>query len=273
MKKTRLLIIDGQNSFVVPSNEYACLPGGHLNLCVDGGAKDMDNVAVMIERHHKAIDDVDLTMDSHHKIHIASPIFWVDSSGNHPNPFTIITSSDVENGVWRTSRPSLQNRALTYVRGLEANNRYALCIWPPHCIIGTNGHNIYEPLRKAIYTWEGTGRVANFVTKGSNPFTEHYSGLEADVVDPNDPSTQLNVGLIQTLVDCDYLLIAGEALTHCVASTIRSVANNVSPDLVKKFVLLQDATSPVKGFEHLADAFIKDMTAMGMQLSDTKNFF
>ena len=273
MKNIQLFVVDPQNSFILHSDEYKMLPGGHLDLCVDGAQADMDRLAAMINVHHKSISDIHATMDSHQKLHIASPIFWVDANGNHPNPFTIITSADIKNGVWRTSRPSLQAKAAAYVQQLEANGRYALCIWPPHCIIGTNGHNIYQPLREAFYVWEDNHQIVDFVTKGSNPFTEHYSGLEADVVDPADPSTQLNTGLIQTLVNCDYLLIAGEALNFCVASTVNSIADNVSPDLVKKFVILEDATSPVKGFEHLTDKFIAGMKAKGAQFSTTTQFF
>lgn len=273
MKNVKLLVIDAQNSFVLPSDEYRMLPGGHLDLCVDGAKEDMDNLAAMVKTHKKHINDIIATMDSHHKIHVASPIMFKDKHGNHPNPFTIITSADLKNGTWQTSKPSFQARVLAYVQALEANGRYPLCVWPPHCIIGTNGHNIYQPLRQAFYEWEDIGNVVGFLTKGSNVFTEHYSGLEADVPDPKDPSTQLDMTLVQTLIECDYLLISGEALTHCVSSTVRSIANNISRDLVKKFVLLKDATSPVKGFEHLADSFINDMTALGMSISDTKNFF
>ena len=273
MQNVKLLIVDGQESFVRPSNEYHMLPGGHLNLCVEGAQQDMDNLSLMIKRNKQKIKDIRATMDSHHKIHIASPIFWADRNGNHPNPFTVISAADVRNGVWRTAKPSLQSRALKYVEALETNGKYVLCVWPPHCIIGTAGHSIYAPLREALYEWEGIGNIVDFVTKGSNVLTEHYSGLEADVPDPNDPSTQLNVGLIQTLVDCDYLLIAGEALNFCVASTVGSIADNVSPDLVKKFVILEDATSAVKGFEHLTDKFIDNMKQKGAQFSTTTQFF
>jgi nicotinamidase-related amidase len=171
------------------------------------------------------------------------------------------------------ARRSLQARALAYVEGLEANKRYVLCVWPPHCVIGTEGHAIYTPLREALYLWEQSGNLIDFVTKGSNFLTEHYSAVRADVPDASDPTTQLNTGLINTLVNCDYLLISGEALSHCLASTVRDIADNVSPDLVKKFVLLEDTSHPVKGFEQLAEDFLKDMKSRGMQISNTKNFF
>lgn len=268
-----LLLIDIQNSFIIPDTEYDGLAGGHLNLCVEGAKEDSDRTATFISKHKDKLTDIHMTLDSHHVIHIASPVFWKDQAGNHPNPFTVITADDVRKGVWQATKRSLQAKALAYVESLETNGRYVLCIWPPHCIIGTKGHAIYEPVRRAVHEWEKNFGIVDFVTKGSNPYTEHYSAVKADVIDHADPSTQLNMNLIQTLTDVDYLLIDGQALNFCLNFTVTDVANNVSADLAKKFVILEDATSPVKGFEALTDNFIADMKNRGVQFSTTTQFF
>jgi nicotinamidase/pyrazinamidase len=269
------LLIDCQNGFVLNQNYTPNLPGGHMNLCVEGGQANMDNLASMFKKHHKKIKDIHATLDSHQTIHIATPVGWVDKDGNHPNPFTIISLDEVKAGTWRATKPSLQAKFEGYVAALAANGRYPLCIWPPHCIIGTEGHNVYQPLREALAEWELDFNVVDFVTKGSNPFTEHYSAVQADVIDHADPNTQLNMPLIKNISDdsVSYILIGGLALNFCVANTIIDTANNISADAVKKFVLLEDATSPVKGFEHLTDSFLTEMKSRGMQISDTKNFF
>jgi nicotinamidase-related amidase len=108
------------------------------------------------------------------------------------------------------------------------------------------------------------------VTKGSNPWTEHYSAVQADVPDPADVTTQLNTGLIKTLEEADIILVAGEAGSHCLANTVRDIANNFGDaSYVGKLVLLEDATSPVPTFDKFQDDFVAEMTAKGMQLSTT----
>jgi nicotinamidase/pyrazinamidase len=149
-----------------------------------------------------------------------------------------------------------------------------LCIWPPHCLIGSKGHTVYQPLYEALCNWETNefGSV-NYITKGSNYHTEHYSAITADVPDPNDYSTSLNTDFLDIVIKADIILLAGEASSHCLANTVRDADKYFSDSsFIKKLVLLTDATSPVTGFENLADDFIKDMKAKGMQTSTTVDF-
>jgi len=129
-------------------------------------------------------------------------------------------------------------------------------------------------LLDALQQWERQNfAIVDFVTKGSNIFTEHYSAVKADVPDPQDPTTQINKGLIKTLMECDLVFIAGQALSHCVANTVRDIANEFGDDTyVKKLVLLTDASSSVSGFENLGTDFVKEMTARGMQTATTVDF-
>jgi nicotinamidase-related amidase len=69
------------------------------------------------------------------------------------------------------------------------------------------------------------------------------------------------------------ILIAGEALSHCVANTIRDVASEFSDEQVKRFVFLEDASSSVPGFEELGTDFVTEMKAKGMQISTTEQYF
>jgi len=260
--KIDLLIIDPQNDF--------CDTKGAL--CVAGANKDMDRLAKMIRRLKDTLNDIHITLDSHHFVDIAHPIFWVDEHGNHPNPFTIISSSDVAKGVWRATFPPFSARAKEYVAKLEANGRYPLCIWPPHCLIGSWGYGVYPAVFDSILEWERGFAAADYVTKGSNMWTEHYSAVQADVPDSADPDTQLNMRLITTLQQADIILLSGEARSHCLANTVRDIANNFGEENIKKMVLLQDATSDVTGFEKFGEDFVKDMVKRGMQLSSTVDF-
>ena len=262
-KKIHLVVIDPQFDF--------CDPKGALY--VSGADKDMVRLANMVKRLKNQIDDIHITLDSHQAVHVAHPIFWKDSNGNHPNPFTIITLDDLKNGVWMTTKPSFSKHAFNYVEALNNNGKYPLCIWPPHCLIGSKGQTIYQPLFDALMDWTADFATIDFVTKGSNMLTEHYSAICADVVDPEDSSTQMNIPFINTLNEADVILLAGEAGSHCLANTGRDAINYFKDDsFVKKIILLEDATSPVPGFESLQQKFIDDMVPRGMQLAKTTDY-
>jgi len=260
-----LLIIDPQVDFCDPNKG---------SLYVQGADQDMNRLADMIDRLGSSIADIHVTLDSHHYNDIAHPNWWRDSAGNPPTPFTIITAKDVDDQVWTTTVPGLYKRSRDYVNALEANNRYPLCIWPPHCLIGTEGAAIFPRLMESLNNWaKNDFAQVDFVTKGSNVFPEHYSAIKADVPDPLDPTTQINTRLIDVLQTADIIAIAGEASSHCVANTVRDIADAFGDDsYVKKLVFLSDASSTVTGFESYSDAFIKEMTARGMQISNTADF-
>src|SRR5579862_2557098 len=129
-------------------------------------------------------------------------------------------------------------------------------------------------LFSSLKNWElNNFAQVDYVTKGSNCFTEHYSAVSADVPDPDDPTTQINKGLINTLMKADLVFIAGEASSHCVNFSVRDIADNFGDDsYIKKLVFLEDASSPVHRFETQATDFLRDMKARGMQVSTTVDF-
>lgn len=258
-----LLVIDPQVDF--------CEPGRPL--AVKGADEDMKRLASMIDRLRDKLDDIHVTLDSHHFFDVAHPSYWKNSTGQHPAPYTVITREDVEKGTWVTTFPQFAQQGIHYVQQLEANKRYPLIIWPEHCLIGSDGAKVYPTVYDALLKWEQAPAMVNFVTKGSNPHTEHYSGLVADVPDPSDPSTGLNMGLIATIERADIILLAGEASSHCVANTGRDLVNNFNdPDCVKKLHILEDAMSPVPGYENLANDFFNDMKARGAVITTTDKF-
>jgi nicotinamidase/pyrazinamidase len=261
--KIDLLVIDPQYDF--------CNPKG--NLYVAGAEDDMKRLSTMIKKRKAKINNIHSTLDQHHIINIAHPIFWRDSTGNHPDPFTLITIDDLADGAWMTTKPSMMKRAAEYIKELALKGRYVLCIWPPHCIIGSLGATIVPEVYEAYCEWESERfAIANKVTKGSNFWTEHYSAVRAEVPDPDDPGTAMNISLINTLKEADVIGIAGEAISHCVANTIRDIADEVGNNNISKFVLLEDATSSVTGFEQLGVDFVKVMVSRGMRISNTKEF-
>jgi nicotinamidase/pyrazinamidase len=272
--KVHVVCIDVQNDFTNPNG----------SLYVKGGEENAKRSAKMIERLTDRLADVHMTMDSHRIVDISHPKWWVDDNGKAPPPFTGVVLEGDEFRFFnyatgaktpaRTHSPSARTRTLNYLKSLTANGRYPHTIWPEHCLIGDAGHNINADLAAAVHGWENKRyALSNVVTKGSNPWTEHFSAVKAEVPDPEDPSTQINRGLIETLEKADMVVWVGEALSHCLANTFRDVVANFSdPTFIKKMWLCTDASSNVPGFEHFGTQFVDEMKAKGMNLTTTTDF-
>jgi len=261
--KVHLVCIDDQNDFTNPNGA----------LFVKGADENIKRIARMVERLQDKLSDITLTMDSHHKVDISHPMWFMDSNGNPPPPYTVISPEDLETGKWTTRKLGAKERTLKYLKALRATGRYPHTIWPEHCIIGDEGHNIAPVISAAVHGWEEKRyAMSEVLTKGSNPWTEHFSAVKAEVPDPNDPSTQINQNFIQAAMDCDIMLWGGEALSHCLANTFRDTVDNFpDPSFYGKMVILTDATSPVDFpiFHQYADTFLKDMKAKGVKTSTT----
>lgn len=268
--RIELVIIDPQNDFM--DTAVASLP-------VPGATEDMKRLATMIDRIGSKLEDIHVTLDSHRVIDVAHPGMWRNENGDYPNPFTVISVDDIDNSIWVPRNPAFRARLLDYARTLERQGNYPLMVWPEHCLIGSVGHNVQSDLAAALQRWERK-EFANvdYVTKGTNTFTEHYGALMAEVPDPEDPATQLNGRFLDMLAEADMIAVAGEALSHCVKSTVSQIADNIGPEHVKKFYILTDASSPVPmvpggpDFPAIANAWLKDMEARGMKLMTTDAF-
>ena len=269
---TQLLVIDPQNDFCdVPA---AWRPADPLTgtpiapaLPVAGAHADMLRTAEFIRAAGAALDEIVVTLDSHHQVDIAHPTFWKQAGGADVTPFTQITAAQVRAGEFLPRDPAALPRTLAYLDALEAGGRYVLMVWPVHCEIGTWGHDVHASVRAAYNQWErATLRGVRKVTKGENPWTEHYSAIQAEVPDAADDHTQMNTGLLAELDKAGTLLIAGEASSHCVRATTEHIVANLPSGRPERVVLLTDCMSPVGGFEAQHQAFLGDMRAKGVRL-------
>lgn len=253
--RRHLVVIDPQRDF--------CKPEGALY--VPGADDDMRRLAASLER--ETFEHVHVTLDSHGWLHIAHPIFWVGTDGWAPDPFTSVSVADVRDGVWRARDPRRQERALQYVESLARGGRYGLTIWPPHCVLGTPGHAVHDELMDALRAWsERSLTPIDFVMKGANPYTEHYSAIQADVPDPEDPSTLPNRRFVETLSEADEIVVAGEALDFCLLNTVRDLVA-LAPELTSRIVVLRDATSPIGPCSLDEHAFFRELWSRGARLS------
>lgn len=269
MSNNHLLLIDPQNDF---------MKGGAL--AVDGATRDMQNVARLLTAIGGDISDIHVTLDTHHLLDVAHPAMWIDANGDLPAPFTIITHDDIRMGRYMPRDESLLHYMLDYTRMLEKQGNYPLTIWPEHCLIGTPGHAVQEDLRQALASWErDLIKHVNYVNKGENPFTEHYGAFEAEVPLDDDPYTQLNEDLLEQLRAADNVLVAGEALSHCVKATVEQIAANIGDEHLHKFILLEDCMSPVAqlpggpDFPAIGEQFLRDMQSLGMQVASYRSMW
>ena len=259
--KNAFLIIDAQVDF--------CHPEG--SLFVPGAEQDIDRIADLIQHHAAQIDHIVVTLDTHHVLDIAHPLFWHDANGNHPSPFTQITSEDVDTGRWIPRFSA--DKALNYIHDLEADGQFTHFIWPEHCLIGSRGAALHDTLLSALKDWSrqrDTDYVA--VQKGLYPLSEHFGIFRAQVPDPSVPETQLNTDLIADLARFDTIYLMGEAKSHCVANSLKQILD-FAPELVPKVVVVTDCMSDVTGMGHLADSIYAEARARNIRFVESNAVF
>ena len=271
-KNIQLLIIDPQNDFCdAPFNWLPTDPVTeavtHPALPVPGAHADMLRLAGLIHAASRGITGISVTLDSHHRFDIAHPTFWQTSTGQAPAPFTPVTAAQVRQGEFVPKELSMLAKTLAYLDELEQRGRYTLMVWPVHCEIGSWGHNVHPAVKAAYNAWEDTHlTLVQKINKGSNPWTEHYSAMQAEVADDEDPTTQFNTALLDRLDLADMLVVAGEASSHCVKASVEHITQNLPSGNIEKVVLLTDCMSPVGGFEAEHQAFLTHMASQGVQL-------
>ena len=263
MSRTQLLIIDPQNDFC----DLPAAAGATPALPVAGADADMQRTAALIDAAGDRLDGITITLDSHHRLDIAHPGFWRRADGEAVSPFTQITAAQVRAGVYQPRDAAALPRVQAYLDELEARGRYTLMVWPVHCEIGSWGHNVHAAVRAAYNRWEEArpATVQKGVT-GTNPWTEHYSAVQAEVPAGDDPATDLNTALLADLDRFDLILIAGEASSHCVKATTEHIVQHLPGGRPERLVLLTDCMSPVAGFEAQAEGFLAAMRAKGVRL-------
>jgi nicotinamidase-related amidase len=146
-------------------------------------------------------------------------------------------------------------------------------IWPYHTMEGTLGHMLAAPISEAI-AWHSAARKAQptYIVKGKTTRTEYYGIFGAEVVDPDEPDSRLNVALLDAVMKHDKVYIAGEAKSHCVLETARQLVSRFDqqPEILNRLHLLRDCTSSVEhpaiDFDKLAEAELAGMERQGVQM-------
>ncbi|MGK5081494.1 cysteine hydrolase [Janthinobacterium sp. HLX7-2] len=270
-RQLHLLVIDPQNDFCDLPPEW--LPTGAAPaLAVPGAHQDMLRVAQLIREGGQGLTQISITLDAHHRYDIAHPAFWRTGAGGAVSPFTQISAQEVRDGLFLPAASTALPRALAYLDALQQAGRYQLMVWPVHCEIGSWGQNIHAAVRAAYNGWEVEHlQVVAKLSKGSNPWSEHYSAVMAEVPDAQDAATQRNGDFLATLLPAQQLYICGEAGSHCVKASTEHIADYLQaqqgPQALGRLVLLTDCMSPVTHFEAQQREFLAAMQERGVRLA------
>ena len=263
-RKIMLLLVDVQIDFVHPDGA----------LSVPGAVDDTRLTVEWLYQHCGQITTIGASLDSHLPIQIFSPTWWVDSAGEHPDPYTVITSDEVKDGRWQPVYEAAWSA--TYVEKLEAQAKKALMIWPYHTLIGTPGHSLIPALYEAIAYHSAARRTQpHLLTKGTIPKTEHYSMLEPEVKVPEHPHGTLNTAFLDLVASHDLVYIAGQAKSHCVLETVTSMMRYFAdrPEMIAKLRVLTDCMSSVAhpeiDFDTLANETFSTYAERGLKLAQS----
>jgi nicotinamidase-related amidase len=255
--RVHLLLIDVQKDF--------CFPEGSLYVAGRSGTGAVDDsrrIADFIYRNLGVLTEITTTMDTHLAYQIFFPSFWLDKDDAPLTAHRVVTSDQIAGGEVRPN-PAIAKwlcggnytwlckQVLHYTTELERAGKYQLYLWPPHCLLGSDGHALAGVIHEArlFHAFVRTAQ-SNVEVKGGTPRTENYSVLRPEVLSRFDGAAlaQRNTQFVQTLLAADAVIIAGQASSHCVKSTIDDLLGEIAaqdPTLAKKVYLVTDCMSAV----------------------------
>ena len=257
-RRIHLVLVDVQKDF--------CFPKGTLYVGGRSGAgamDDSDRIARFVYRNLENLSDITCTLDTHFPFQIFSPAFWLGADGEPLAPHQEITTDDIRAGRARPNpdvvawvEPGVDESWLNkqvefYCAELEKAGKYKLYLWPPHCLLGSDGHPLAGVIHEArlFHSW-ARGARGGIESKGDHPLTENYSVLAPEVLVTWDGRqiAERNARFIETLLTADAVVIAGQASSHCVKSTIDDLLDEIAsrdPSLACKVYVLRDCMSAV----------------------------
>lgn len=283
-----LLLIDVQKDFCFP--EGTLYVGGRSG---KGALGDNRRIAEFVYRNLDVLTNLTTTLDTHFAFQIFFPSFWVDRDDQPLVAYREITSEQIDRGEVRPNPavaswlcngnyPWLLKQVRHYTAELERAGKYTLYLWPPHCLLGSDGHALAGVVQEARLFHSFVRGAQSWVeVKGGNALTENYSVLRPEVLTRHDgaPLAQRNAAFLKTLLTADAVVIAGQAASHCVKSSIDDLlAEIVAQDaaLARKVYVLEDCMSAVavpdgKGgfaadFTPQAEAALQRFAAAGMHV-------
>lgn len=254
-----LLAIDVQKDF---------MEGGAL--AVPGSIGDVERITRFIYNNMAGLTRIMCSLDTHTPYQIFHQCWWANSDGDHPAPYTIITYDDVNKGRWRPIVGDPRD-SIEYLQGLESAGKKQLCIWPYHCIAGTEGHGLENEFAKMVYFHTVCRKSADrMIPKGQDPLSEMYGIIKPEF----DKKNFLNMPVLTALEKYDEIYVVGEAASHCLMESVLQGAEYFQdrPEITQKITILEDCTSPIPGYEAATqDAFDRLKSTYGIKFEKSTN--
>jgi nicotinamidase-related amidase len=306
-KKVLMLNIDLQRDFCHP--EGTLYVGGRSGT---GAIDDSARIAEFIYRNLDRITKISSTLDTHWPWQIFFAPFFVTENGEELQPHTLVDVKDVngkqllinldlagnvihenigpnprmlkdlgiESYTWAVKQCKFYCESLK--NPTNGRSQYALYLWPIHCQVGSIGHALVGVIDEARH-FHAYARASQpqIEIKGGNPWSENYSIVQPELLTRFDglPLASRNTKFLDNLLNYDAVIIAGQASSHCVASSIDDILFEIKvkdPKLAEKVYILSDCTSAVavpdgKGgfladFTPQAEAALKRFSDAGMHV-------
>jgi len=219
--------------------------------------KLIKKISDQLKTVHVSLNIRNILNVSHHKM-------WINQENFHPRPFTQITTEDIESGKWKTENPKFLNIIKKYISKLETIEKYKFCVWPYHCLIGSRGSTITNPIFDELCDWEinKTETQINYILRGKNPYAEEFSVIKSS------KSNNINKIFIESFKTSKYLFIAGFSFSHYIISTIKTISDHFSETENKKIIILLDLLNIDNecGFEMNYEKFLLDLKNKGVSI-------
>lgn len=281
VRRHHLVLIDVQRDFCFP--EGTLFVGGRGG---QGAMDDNDRIARFIYDNLAQISEITCTLDSHIPFQIFFAPFWVDRTGAPLAPHRTLSTDEIRSGDARPNPDIVQavgaedldwltRQSLFYAEALEKAGKYVLYLWPPHVLVGGDGHSLAGVIQEArLFHAYVRGARNGVEIKGMHPLTENYSVFSPEVLTTHDGASlaSRNGALIESLLGEDRLIVAGQASSHCVKSSIDDLLEAIrqrDAGLARRVYVLEDAMSavavpdPKKPGEFLADFTDAAQNALG----------